>query len=327
LNSYKLKRILKSSLRVILEAVARPFKKKIVLYGTGFRSYTGLAKYQFLHDVGKRDAYWVAHSTAEARELRSKELPAVRKFSPSYWLVLIRTKRIFITHNVSDVVPTKLCFLEVHNLWHGVPLKKIGFDSNIEKKWLISKTEAGDRTPYEDWDVVYAQSEHQKDIFVRAFRIEEEKIRVEVPQAIRFVCEQRRRTESGKRSDGKLLLYLPTFRNDGSDESVILRTLRKIEQRFGSNVEKIAFKPHPLISMQGGLMEAVGKMNICSIPEKQDVFELLSTADILVTDYSSVAYDYQQASGEAVYVDWDDRRDYESKVGGLYDVKFEYILL
>ena len=304
-------------LQIIVVGVLRQ-KKDIVLYGTGFNSFSGHSKYRLL-SVGSEDSYWVCSSREERVEVISLGYRAVLKYSISHFILAARTKDVYITHNVSDVFPVKLYGWVVHNLWHGIPIKKIGFESIVEREWIEKKLLIGEGLPYMDWDYVYAQNDYHKKIVINSFRVDKSKVVVSIPHSIDFI---KRVSVQKLKGEKKIVLYVPTFRLDGSNSYVISSSLKKILERFSLRDYKIMVKLHPLVSI-----DDISLSQVTCVEKTYDVFELLGKCDELVSDYSSVIYDFFLIKNKKVFLIQDDIESYSKSIGGLHDIKIPHEIL
>lgn len=90
----------------------------------------------------------------------------------------------------------------------------------------------------------------------------------------------------------RVLLYAPTFRKNKSiaiyelDEEALLDSLRS---RYASDW-KILYRLHPNIAAKAGELR-VGR-NALDVTSYDNLSELLMISDILITDFSSIAFDY-----------------------------------
>ncbi len=93
-------------------------------------------------------------------------------------------------------------------------------------------------------------------------------------------------------SDKKILLYAPTFRKDNNLEVYDLDYLelrKTLRDKFGGDwVVLVKFHPH-LISESGKLF---GNDNVIDVTAYNDIQELLVVTDVLISDYSSLIFDY-----------------------------------
>lgn len=91
----------------------------------------------------------------------------------------------------------------------------------------------------------------------------------------------------------KILLYAPTFRKDGTlehynlDFNVLSTTL---QQKFGGKW-KILLRLHPNIAYLSSKLSK-GLPNVKDVSLYDDIQELLLIADVVISDYSSLVFDY-----------------------------------
>ena len=93
-------------------------------------------------------------------------------------------------------------------------------------------------------------------------------------------------------NDVKIALYAPTFRDDWSIDAYNLDVdlLRKTLERKTSEKWSVVIKLHPNISW--GTMKPNYSENIIDGSKISDSQELFLSSDLLITDYSSVTYDF-----------------------------------
>ncbi|WP_246202482.1 CDP-glycerol glycerophosphotransferase family protein [Virgibacillus doumboii] len=122
-------------------------------------------------------------------------------------------------------------------------------------------------------------------------------------------------------SERKILLYAPTFRKDNNLDVYKLDwpgLVEKLKSRFG-NEWTILVKLHPhLISESDKLIYGE---NVIDVTSYDDIQELLLTADILISDYSSLMFDFSITKRPCfLYVP--DLKEYTNQERKLYfDVK------
>lgn len=91
----------------------------------------------------------------------------------------------------------------------------------------------------------------------------------------------------------KIILYAPTFRNDGSMDSYDLdysRILKVCKEKYNNDFIFL-LRLHPNIAMKSNFFKFDNK-EIFNATFYSDVNELLVATDILITDYSSINFDF-----------------------------------
>ncbi|STZ76012.1 putative glycosyl transferase [Bergeriella denitrificans] len=113
----------------------------------------------------------------------------------------------------------------------------------------------------------------------------------------------------------KIILYAPTWRGTlGSPEVESEKLISEIEllAKLDAN---ILFRGHYFVE-ENAYDSGIGRY---IVPEHINTNELLSIVDILITDYSSIAFDYM-ATGKPIIYYIDDYEDYKEKRGLYFEV-------
>lgn len=172
--------------------------------------------------------------------------------------------------------------------WHGDRgIKRIVMDANPNRKKPFPDTKY--------MDLALAGSDFGRDIcFRRAMRYEGEILEAGVAKndillsPPKNICEQVRE-KLGIGAHERILLYAPTFREKTSggrqNANFSLKRLREALEAAHGCKWRILVRGHALNTGVGG----DEGMDVSRYP---DVSELLLISDMLVTDYSSIAYDY-----------------------------------
>jgi CDP-glycerol glycerophosphotransferase len=96
--------------------------------------------------------------------------------------------------------------------------------------------------------------------------------------------------------DKKMILYAPTYRENNQDIGRFISALKDIINCF-DNIEyfELAIKPHPAFVSETGLdfrKLLSGRKNLIYIDCGEDIYPWAARADFLITDYSSIYYDF-----------------------------------
>jgi CDP-glycerol glycerophosphotransferase (TagB/SpsB family) len=206
----------------------------------------------------------------------------------------------------------------VINLWHGSPLKKIG---NFE--------EGKHDNNYNFFTSIIATSELFKNIMVEAFNCKLEQV---------IICGQPRNdllfySKFIKNKD-KLIVWLPTFRysaiieedNYTNGNKLPIFTddikLNKLNKFLKINNIQLIIKFHPLQDLRKIEFAKYDNIDIWSeldLAKKQlNLYEILGNSDALITDYSSVFFDYLLLDKQIGFT-VDDIDLYSQKRGFVFD--------
>lgn len=207
--------------------------------------------------------------------------------------------------------------------WHGsVPLKQI--EADVER--FLSKTYL-DRAKSDSniIDLTYSNNDFMLDIYKKQFWYNGEVIKCDEPRVaiLKKGSEFRAKVEqSFPEIEGKkIIVYAPTFRNNSQSNIFFWdyqAAKNACEEKFGGNFVFL-IKLHPnIINNPHYSKFPEGAVNASHYP---DVQELMAVADVVITDYSSVMFEFGM-TGKPVFLYCPDLKEYTSADRPLYfDIK------
>lgn len=200
--------------------------------------------------------------------------------------------------------------------WHGIPLKKMGADKSDA---------AVDRSVVEElfarssaWDYLTIPSEFFKKTFVPAFGAEGvAQLPLGSPRNDRLangtLTQAEAKARLGLDPQRPTVLYAPTFR-EGARGAVPLRLdLLKWVEDLGDEVQLLV-RPHYLNRMS---VPARLRHQVIDVSRVIDTALVMAAADVLVTDYSSIMFDYLCLDRPVVLYTYD-LEDYMFSARGTY---------
>lgn len=201
---------------------------------------------------------------------------------------------------------------KVVQLWHSCGLmKKIAFDTGED----IPKNYRG--SMFDNYSYLTLSADICVDVHARALRLPRERIfATGVSRTDHYFdkkwnerCRAHFYEQHPEARGKKIALWAPTFR--GNAAMPYLEGLEDIKAAAQELSDQWFFilKAHPHI-------DAHGRVSNCSIPTE----ELLTVADVLITDYSSVLFDYL-IYGKAAVLFAPDLKKYEEKRGFYLDYR------
>ncbi|MCW2865821.1 MAG: glycosyl transferase [Marmoricola sp.] len=178
--------------------------------------------------------------------------------------------------------------------WHGVPLKRIGEDRGPGDlaTWRHRETVASQAA---GWDVLVSPSPFCSPIFRSAFRFGGTLLEAGQPRNDvllgpgRDAVGARVREELGLAADARIVLYAPTWRDHAGHRVAKPVHLDVPEFLAGSPGTTLLVRGHYNASRQRDLHHEGRVVDVTRYPDAAD---LLCAADALVTDYSSVMFDF-----------------------------------
>lgn len=213
--------------------------------------------------------------------------------------------------------------VRVVQLWHGCnTLKKFGQLSNKGRLKVLEKR-ANSR--YTD---VIVSSKKMIELHKEAFGVSEKIIYpLGLPRMDIFFDEvrmkeekQRFYTQFDELKEKKIILYAPTFRDNNINSFDDNMNLKKVAENLPENYV-IINKFHPFVAKRYGKIE--GK-NMRDLSGYDDLTRLLLVADILISDYSSIIFDYAILKKPIIFYAYD-KEEYEDKIRGFYYNYEDYI--
>ena len=307
-----------------------PAKKGLMLFGSGFNKFSDNPKFLFLYFQDKSDysPIWISPCRLEVKGLREKGFNCYYRWSLGAIWAVVRAPIFIVSHNVADIFPIIPRRGIVINLWHGTPIKKIGFDSPIEQAWIESFRNAGRTLPYDRWNYFIAASPSTSFIFESAMHLPTSKIKPLGQPRTNPIFDATNDKEIKAKTEAKLrfvkktgdrrrVLYTPTFRNNELSTSKIRESLIEVNKALDKKQNQlILFKPHPLDKRIFDDQFFGPLQNVFNV-SNEDTQDLLCAADMLITDYSSIMFDFM-ITGKPIISYIFDFDDYIAENGGLY---------
>ena len=209
------------------------------------------------------------------------------------------------------------------NTWHGTPLKYMGFDipgnpahsQNVVRNFLMA-------------DYILSPNAHTTEIFSKSYRLDGIFPGVILEGGYpRIDCTNSIQREVIKEELGELnlvfddnlptILYTPTWKgssilNPSNDEEQIIRETYLLKDYFKGKYN-VLVKVHPYIYKTLSRNERIKHI---LIPDSLDPNEVLSIVDLLITDYSSIFFDFLVTDKPIIFYVWD--RDLYEADRGMY---------
>ena len=215
--------------------------------------------------------------------------------------------------------------------WHGTPLKRLAHDIQIGSDAKFYRTGVSKKEMTDTYDIdvkrynyLISPNKFSTEKFQSAFKIERNRIiETGYPRNDYLTnitdSEINNLKEKYKiQKDKKVILYAPTWRDNSFN---VKGYTFKLEVNFNKWKEVLGeeyvvlFKPHYLITNKfnnDGLEEF-----LYTIKEDKDINELYVISDILVTDYSSVFFDYAILQRPTLFYMYD-LKEYDEEIRGFY---------
>lgn len=200
--------------------------------------------------------------------------------------------------------------------WHGTMFKRIGLDlagmtSDREPMYL---EECG------KWDLLVSQNPHSSDVFRSAYHWKRDLVEVGYPRndILHTGSDEPARRLLGISAAKKVILYAPTWRDDHTDVITHL-DVAELAERLGDDYV-VLLRGHwrPLRVGDAPDMGARA-IDVSTYPNIADLFLL---ADAVITDYSSLMFDYS-VTGKPMIFFVPDLEEYTASRGVYFDLAQE----
>lgn len=288
-------------------------KKKRYAFGSFKGAFNDNAKYLFLYaceHCRDRDVAWLSVSGSTVRHVRSLGLKAYRVTSLKGVWYALTAKYWFFNAYTSDIMFCLSGGAVCCNLWHGVGIKRIEY--NITSGQLARRYQKKDLLDvffhpqvFRKPDYILSSTPFQTHFFSTSFRVRPERCwELGYPRNEILVCPEEERAAFVKkylgrdtlallermRAANRVYIYMPTWRDSQRTLFAQAMDLERLDGILRKNGDLLLLKPHANVRADGAVADAL--TNILFVGGGVDVYPLLPYTDVLVTDYSSVLYDY-----------------------------------
>ncbi|MEV4636225.1 bifunctional glycosyltransferase family 2 protein/CDP-glycerol:glycerophosphate glycerophosphotransferase [Actinoplanes sp. NPDC049548] len=237
------------------------------------------------------------------------------------WYESLATSRYIVTNQHLPEWFVRRPGQVVVQTWHGTPLKRIGFD--------IADVQFTDRRYLEklaleapNWSFLVSPNTFSTPILRRAFRYEGELMEIGYPRndllfRDRAEIKERVRRAAGIPEGKKLVLYAPTWRDDeysgGSYKISMKIDIDDAAEKLGHD-HALLVRRHPNVVDE---IPGNGEGFVYDVSTYPDMADLLAAADVLITDYSSVMFDFANTGRPMLFFTYD-LAHYRDKLRGFY---------
>lgn len=238
------------------------------------------------------DIVWAFNDVQTRNELGN--IRWVKNMSLKYFYELCTSKVVITNYRTTDFFIKRKQQYYIQT-WHSsLRLKQIEKDAEAVLPQSYVKMAKQDS---QKCDLLLSGCKYSTDIFKRSFWYEGEIFEHGTPRNDLFFQENEAYKNAILRklsisTNSKVLLYAPTFRNENdlTAYNIDYAKLTKILQaKFGGDWV-ILVKLHPHLLSEAEQMNV--DQNIMNVTTYDDVQELMLIADVLISDYSSLIFDY-----------------------------------
>jgi CDP-ribitol ribitolphosphotransferase len=274
-------------------------KKHVLLYGHKLNGnllsiYNELLK-ERNSDI---DVYFLTLDHEYHQQLKTKGVQCILATSASALKHLISTKLIISDHGLhSLILALKFSTIKFADVWHGIPYK--GFTPN-------------DFKVQHAYNEIWVSSEYMKNIYINKFKFLEGQVKVtgygRTDSLVTARPPQKANKELDLPSGKKIVLFAPTWKQDCHSRSLFPFGLSKDE--FFGIIREVCIECNAVCILRTHLNTDVNTDN-----QNSEVFlnrhhknfpdteKILEATDILICDWSSIAFDFLVLNRPTLFLD------------------------
>lgn len=292
--------------QALLGLVLRPFSKKqpgaVILYGHKLNgNLLALHQYMKAHSDCGFSPVFLSMDGEYLRTLKAQGVSTCHAAGLSAARLLARAGAVVSSHGLHSLGPLLRAYqqagLKFFDVWHGIPFK--GFD-------------AEDFRLQHRFDETWVASELNRDLYINRFGFDAGKVfatgyartdRLVKPQESRAGT----RAKLGLPENGRLVLFAPTWRQDSAGRS--LYPFGCSEDEFLEGLSTLAAAHDAGVVLRSHMNSAQitggSHENLYALPgtDYPDAESILLACDILICDWSSIAFDWLLLNRPTLFLD------------------------
>lgn len=295
---------------LLIIAKLMPKKSNLWIFGSWYgHRFADNSKYLFeyvKHNYKDIKPIWLTHEKEIYWHLKNKEYEVAYIYSLKGFWVSARAQIAFCTQSLSDLNRWGINKAIVVQLWHGHPNKKNATTINRkEKLGFLGELLA----PSETFDYVIGSNKSSGRLRAHSFNLNESKAIISGYPRNDIIL------KSNYKKEKKIIIGLfPTYRPYEYDFFAGLK-FEEWEWHLEKMDAELWVKLHP---SEQDIKHIKELKNVKIISSKVDINELLNQIDILITDYSSIYFDYLLLNRPIIFSCFDLNK-YIEYTGGFWD--------
>ncbi|RSK35676.1 CDP-glycerol--glycerophosphate glycerophosphotransferase [Bhargavaea beijingensis] len=247
----------------------------------------------------------------------------VKRLSPGYYYHLA-TSGYWINNQNFPTYIKKRKGTRYLQTWHGTPLKRMLHDIELihgrDETYLERVSSA-----IQEWDALISPSRYATECFRSAFRYKGPVIEQGYPRNDVFYQGMDNdqleaiRNKLGIAPGKKVILYAPTFRDNENIGNKFIMDIpmdfERFKERFGEEYVLLT-RLHVVVSNKLRIPKELSD-TVINASNYPDIQELMLISDILITDYSSVWFDFLNTNQPILFYTYD-FEEYRDSIRGFY---------
>lgn len=327
---YKLFKKIFSNLFYFIDLIV-PKNNEIVIFASqrGER-YVDNSRYLFLNFIKKYNdefkIFWVTKNNDTYKKVRKETSleNVIHNFSLKGIILILRAKNIFVSYSLErDIANLKLSNKKrnIIQLWHGIPIKKL---VKLDKKYKEKNKKGFVKRETSNYTYVTVSSDIERYVIASCFGMEIEDVKVTgIPRNDYLIKNRKPKKVDNYLYKNKIILYAPTFRDEGKTRFFPFEDydIQKINNFLERNNAYLLLRGHATDNIFRNSKlnyKTTDRIKIANQKQYEDVQDLLPYVDILITDFSSIYFDYLLLNKPIIFIPYD-LDNFKQKRGLLYE--------
>jgi CDP-glycerol glycerophosphotransferase (TagB/SpsB family) len=259
------------------------------------------------------------HAEGLAAEFPNYNCSVIRQKNPFHLLkavvCMLRSKVVLIdNYFLMTTVLRKRTDIECIQIWHANgAFKKFGLQDITIQNHSESDMNRYKQV-YSSFDKIVVGSDQMAHIFQKSFGVKDEQfLKIGVPMTDIYFKKANQTSKIREQlaidADKKILLYAPTFRDDDFNRVVLPFHDKQLTNEL-SGEYVLLVKLHPVMKSRNQLADSPWIKGVSDFP----LDELLKACDILISDYSSVPFEFALLDKPILFFTYD-LEEYDKKRG------------
>jgi CDP-glycerol glycerophosphotransferase len=301
-----------------------PADEGLVLFESGVgRQYADSPRYLYEELVRRKSPLRKVWAYTGHLPVFDENTKVVRRLSPAYYFYLAKSKYWVNNQSFPHYVTRRTGGVYIQT-WHGTPLKRMLYDLDTihgrDSEYVDRASAAANQ-----WSVLVSPSPYATKAICSAFRYDGAVIEQGYPRNDLFHREDRDaigarvRRMLGIPADKKVVLYAPTFRDNqavGNRFAFSLPfDLGRFHEAMGEDTV-LLLRMHVLVR-KGLRIPPELDSSVLDVSAYPEIQELFLASDVLVTDYSSVLFDFATLRRPMIFFAYD-LVSYRDDLRGFY---------
>lgn len=302
-----------------------PIDKNLIVFESGVgKQYADSPRYIYEEIVRRNLNYKKVWACNKITRFNDPDTIRIKRYSPSYFYYLARANVWVNNQNYPPRLQKRKGTTYIQT-WHGTPLKKMLFDIDQVMGRTQGYVERISKA-VSMWDYLLSPSEYTTKAFKSAFKYQGKMIEAGYPRNDLFYREDKEAIKQKVKNrllipkDKKVILYAPTFRDNEAVRSNrfvfdLQMDLHQMQEALGDEYV-ILLRMHVAITNRLTIDEELEGF-VQDVSSYSEMQELLLITDLLITDYSSVMFDFANTKRPMLFFTYD-LETYRDEVRGFY---------